>query len=198
MSATFLHRAGLLAATVLVLLAGSAFADEPTHDEMMKIYLKAAAPGPEHAWIAKHAGKWNCTMRSWMDPAGEPMVSQGVEESKMILDGRFLSTEFNGENMGMPFTGRGLMGYDNVKKKYVGTWLDNMGTGIMSYEGDYDSAKKELVCKGEFADAATGQAMACTMVTRFLSDDRHVFEMWGPSPAGDNVKWMEIEYNRAR
>ena len=36
----------------------------------------------------------------------------------------------------MTFKGTGIEGYDNGKKKFVGTWMDNMGTGIMMSEGD--------------------------------------------------------------
>jgi hypothetical protein len=99
--------------------------------------------------------------------------------------------------MGMPFEGRGVIGYDNVTKKYVGTWYDNMSTGIMRYEGEYDPAKKELVCHGDYVDAVTGETQQSTLISRFVSDDHHVFEMWGPDPSGKKVKWMEIVYERA-
>ena len=39
---------------------------------MMKMYEKAAQPGPEHAMLAKRAGKWNCAVKAWHDPQGEP------------------------------------------------------------------------------------------------------------------------------
>ena len=37
--------------------------------------------------------------------------------------------------MGQPFSGVGIDGYDNLRKKYVTTWIDTMGTGIFSMEG---------------------------------------------------------------
>jgi hypothetical protein len=92
----------------------------------------------------------------------------------------------------------GTLGYDNVKKKYVGNWHDSMGTGIMSFEGDYDAQAKQMVCYGSYADAVTGKETRSRMVTRFVSDDQHVFEMWGPDASGKEVKWMEITYNRAK
>jgi hypothetical protein len=100
--------------------------------------------------------------------------------------------------MGKPFEGMGTLGYDNVKKKYVGTWFDSMSTGILSFEGDYNADSKEMVCRGSYADAMTGKDQPCRMVSRFVSDDQHVFEMWGPDPTGREVKWMEITYNRAK
>ena len=36
------------------------------------------------------------------------------------------------------------------KKKFVGTWLDNMGTGIMMFDGTYDEANKTFSFTGEY------------------------------------------------
>jgi hypothetical protein len=167
-------------------------------EQMQKEWEAAGKPGPEHAMLAKGVGRWNCTVKSWMDPSAEPEVSQGTEESQMIFGGRYLQSRFNGSMHGAPFEGMGTLGYDNVKKKYVGTWFDSMGTGIMRFEGDYNAQAKEMVCIGSFADAMTGKDSPCRMVTRFVSDDQHVFEMWGPDPTGRELKWMEITYTRAK
>jgi hypothetical protein len=163
--------------------------------EMMQVYEAAARPGPAHELIARTAGKWQVVMKSWMDPASPPMVSEGVEEGEMILGGRYLKSTFKGETFGGVFEGLGLLGYDNLKRKYVGIWIDSMSTGMMTYEGDYDPATRELVCQGDFVDAASGEMRTARLVTRFL-DDHHVFEMWGPDPSGEQVKWMEMTYTR--
>ena len=36
----------------------------------------------------------------------------------------------DGKMKDMQFKGMGVEGYDNVKKKFVASWIDNMGTGI--------------------------------------------------------------------
>ncbi len=193
----------LAVALMCAALVGSALAqgDKPAEmspDEMMKMYEAAAKPGPEHAMLAKSAGRWNCTVKSWTDPKGAPEVSEGTEESEMVFGGRYLRSHFKGSMMGRPYEGMGTFAFDNVKKKYVGNWMDSMSTGIMNFEGDYNAQSKELVCRGSYADAMTGKDTACRMVSRFLGDDQHVFEMWGPDPTGTEVKWMEITYNRAK
>ena len=40
-------------------------------------------------------------------------------------------------------------GYDNVKKKFVASWIDNMGTGIQFSEGTYDPATKTFTYTSE-------------------------------------------------
>ena len=184
-------------ALVVPALAQGEDTNEMSPEEMMKVYETAAKPGPEHAMLANGAGRWNCTVKSWTDPKGEPDVSEGTEEAEMIFDGRYLRAMFKGSMMGKPFEGMSTLGFDNVRKKFVGTWLDTMGTGIMAYEGDYNPQSKEMIFHGKYADAMTGQEQTCRMVSRFVSDDQHVFEMWGPDPTGGEAKWMEITYNRA-
>jgi hypothetical protein len=197
-------RALAVATLFCVALAASAAAKDEapasmSQEEMMKAYEAAAAPGQAHAMLAKSAGRWNATVKSWHDPAGEPMVSTGTEDAEMIFGGRYLKSHFKGSMMGQAYEGMGTMGYDNGKKKYVGTWFDSMGTGIMSYEGDYDAQKKELVCLGSYVDPVMGMESKVRLVTRFVSDDEHVFEFWGPDPAsGKQLKWMEIAYKRAK
>ena len=36
-----------------------------------------------------------------------------------------------------------------MKKKFVGSWVDNMGTGIMFSEGTYDPATKTFTYTSE-------------------------------------------------
>lgn len=193
-----------LAALLCFALAGGAIAkdEHPTsmsQDDMMKAYAEAAAPGAPHALLAKGAGNWNVTVKSWHDPSGQPEISTGTEACEMLFGGRYLKSHFRGDMMGQPYEGLGTMGYDNGKQKYVGTWFDSMGTGIMSYEGDYDAKTKELVCRGSYVDPLMKTESKVRLVTRFVSDDQHTFEFWGPNPAtGQEVKWMEMTYTRAK
>ena len=166
--------------------------------DMMKAYTAAATPGAEHAMLAKSAGKWKVAMQTWIDPSASPMTSEGTEVSEMVLGGRFVQSSFNGSGPVGPFTGLRLFGYDNVKKKYCGTWSDTMGTGIMYYEGDYNPQTKEIVCHGDFVDAATGMTTTAKLVSRTISDDEHEFEFWSPGPDGKDVKRMQMHYTREK
>ena len=51
------------------------------------------------------------------------------------LGGRYVIGKFAGTMMGQPFEGMSTMGYDNAKKMFTSTWVDNMGTGIVHYDG---------------------------------------------------------------
>ena len=110
---------------------------KPTEAEMqamMETYKKLATPGEPHKLLASMAGSWTTQTKSWMEPNKPPMESAGTADMKMLLDGRFLQQEFTGDMMGQPYSGIGIDGYDNLRKSYVSTWIDTMGTGIFSWK----------------------------------------------------------------
>jgi hypothetical protein len=117
----------------------------PSPDEMQKMMAameKAGAPGPEHKQLAETAGNWSTVSRFWMEPGKPPMETQGAEEVKPVLGGRFIESHYTGNMMGKPFEGMGLEGYDNLKKKYVMTWADSTGTMIIYAEGTGDAKQR--------------------------------------------------------
>lgn len=164
-------------------------------DPVMEAYMKAAQTGPFHANLKPLAGSWNCEVKMFMAP-GEPTVTKGTSERKWILDGRFLQETHNGTFMDKPFTGMGISGYDNITKKYVHSWIDSMGTGIMLSTGTADSSGKTFTYTSENPNPLTGQMEKMRMVTKILGDDKHTFEMYGPGPDGKEMKHMEIAYTK--
>jgi hypothetical protein len=115
---------------------------------------------------------------------------------RWILDGRFLQEDFNGEFMGKQFQGIGVTGYDNMKKKYVGSWIDSMSTGVFSSEGTADTDGKEFTFQGKMDDPMTGQKnKPFKWVVRILDADKHTFEMHDLT-LGEKSKTMEMTYTR--
>ena len=116
----------------------------------------------------------------------------------MFMGCRFLEVLFVGTFMGQLFTGLGYTGYDNVTKKYVGTWMDSMGTGVMNYTGTMGADGKSYVYTASMPDPTTGK-MTTTKEKMTVTDaDHHTFEMWGAGPDGKSFKMMEIAYTRKK
>jgi hypothetical protein len=114
----------------------------------------------------------------------------------MILGGRFLQEEFQGEMMGKKFNGMGLTGYDKFNNKYVSFWIDDMGTGMFTTEGTADENGKVLTFTGKMDDPMTGEkGKSMKLITRIVSPDKHIFEMHDLS-LGEKSKTMEITYTR--
>src|SRR3954470_10057382 len=98
-------------------------AGAPNEKEMMEKYMKAAAPGPEHAEMTKMAGKWTMDVSMWMAPGTPAQKSKGTSTYTSVMGGRYLQQEAKGDMNGQPFEGMGLDGYDNVTKTYVSSWV---------------------------------------------------------------------------
>jgi hypothetical protein len=150
-------------------------------------------PGPEHEMLKKDVGTWDATVEMFMAPGAPPSVSKGTETVTM-LGGFWQVTEFKSEMMGQPFEGRGAMGYDPAKKKYVGTWVDTMTPAYYTVEGTYDAATKTMTAVMEGPDPS-GAVTKTRETTEWKDADTRVFTMYAPD--GKTVG-MRISYKRRK
>ena len=185
--------AGLMATTQAMSQEGKQ-PSGPDMDQMMKMYEKLGAPGPEHAHFAEAVGTWKTETKMWMGP-GEPSVSTGTSKMEVIFGGRFMKEDFRCTMMDKPFQGLALAGYDNIKKKHVTVWLDNSSTGIMLMEGTYDEATKTWTSYGDYEDPFTGPTKMKN-VCREIDKDTYIVEMYKIGTGGQEQKEMEITYTR--
>ena len=182
----------------------------PSAEDMQKMMtqmMELAKPGENHKLLADLAGTWTYNIKMWMnpDPNAKPEESKGTAVRKPMMDGRFFVVDVTGK-MEMPqpdgkkkemtFKGMGIDGYDNVKKKFVGSWVDNMGTGIMFSEGDYDPATKTFTYTSEI-EGVPGMKQKVREVIKIVDKNHHIFE-WYEDRGGQEAKTMEISYTRKR
>lgn len=170
-------------------------AGKSKHENEMETYQKLAIPGAPHKLLASMAGKWKATTKSWMEPGKPPVESAGNCGQKMVLGGRYLYQEFTGNMMGTPFTGIGITGYDNHKKRYVSTWMDSMSTGIFFFVGRSEQQEGTITLECRTDDPVRGP-MKWRSVTKILDNDTHLFEMFSTDKSDKEQKVMEITYNR--
>ncbi len=165
----------------------------------MKAWMDYAVPGEPHKSLAKANGNWNAEVTHWMAKDAPPTTGPASSSNKMIMEGRYQQSDFRGNMMGMPFQGMSITGYDNYKKVYVSTWIDNMGSGIMKMEGPWDEASKSMTLKGSMLDPATGKECKMREVFKLVDDNTQVMEMYGPDPkTGVEYKTMEIKFTRKK
>jgi hypothetical protein len=178
-------------------------AGQPSEAETMAMMTELAKPGENHKLLADGVGKWTYTMKWWMDPSAAPTESSGTSVAKEVMGGRYVISEHTGK-VPMPgadgklvesdFKGMSVEGYDNVKKKFVSSWIDNMGTGIMLSEGDYDAASKSLTYRTE-CEMMPGVKTKIREVIKITDKDHRTFEFY-EDRGGTEVKTMEIKYAR--
>lgn len=184
----------LFLSTICLMMCFVAFSQT---EEEMKAWEAYMTPSETHKWLATLDGEWDADITMWMDPSQPPIKSKGTTTNKMIMDGRYQHSEHIGEFNGMPFQGQNLVAYDNAKKKFISTWIDTMGTGVMILEGTYDDKTKTMKLSGTMVDPVSGSDLNVKEVVTYTSEDSHKFEMF--IVMGDTeMKSMEIIYNRRK
>lgn len=162
---------------------------------VMELYSKLAAPGEEHKQLASLAGSWTTKTREWMEPGKPPVESTGSAEMKTLLDGRFLQQDLSGQMMGQPFTGIEIVGYDNLQKRYVTTWMSNTSTMIFIMEGTASADGKTITLKGQHPEPGGGY-MKHRAIWKIVDNNTLNFDMYGAHHRGKEWKIMEISYTR--
>jgi len=196
MVGTVLTATAMLLATLALAQEGDEHA-QMTPEQMaeMEVYMKAGTPGAPHEALASTTGSYDLKIKSWHEPGGPAMEETGTATRTMGLDGRVLMEEVTASMMGMPFTGHGMMGYDNVSGKYWSTWTDSMSTGVMVSEGTCD-AEKACSFTGSWNDPIKKGPVTMRMTTRWTSPTTQIFEMYGPGKDGKEMKMMEMTYTK--
>lgn len=158
-------------------------------------------PTAQHKVFASDVGTWDGTIKAYFaGPDAEPTVSKGTETNSMLTGGFWLVSSFKGEFGGQPFEGRGQFGYDPLKKKYVGTWVDSMSPTLSVLEGSYDPTTRTMTYEGDGTDPVSKSKYKQKMVTVTRDDDHRVFTLFMTSDAtgGKEAKFMEITYTRRK
>lgn len=178
---------------------------QPDEAEMMKQMVELSKLNENHKILTDLDGTWSYTITMWMAPNAPPTKSSGTAIRKSVMGGRYVQMDATGQ-MKMPgpdgklkdftFIGHGMEGYDNVKKKFVGTWMDNMGTGIMMSEGDYDPSAKTFTYTSEM-EPVPGMKTKVREVVK-LADKNHMNFEWYEDRGGQEIKTMEINYTRKK
>lgn len=165
----------------------------------MKAWMEYATPGDVHKMMATWDGNWEGETTAWMADGAPPATSKANVVTRMIMGGRYQVTEFSGDMMGMPFNGMGTLAYDNYKKTFTNTWIDDMGTGIMVMEGPWDAASKSMTLTGKYTNPANGADCDMKEVFTIIDNDNQKMEMWGPDQTtGKQYKTMEIKFTRKK
>lgn len=178
---------------------------QPDQAEMMKQMMEMMKLNDNHKLLADTAGTWSYTVKMWMnpDPNAKPQESKGTAVRKMTMDGHYLTGDYigkmmmpgaNGKMQNFTFHGMGIEGYDNAKKKFVASWIDNMGTGIENSEGTYDPATKAWTYTSEM-EPAPGMKTQIREVVKVV-DKNHMNLEWYETRGGQEKKTMEINYSR--
>ncbi|MBK7121929.1 MAG: DUF1579 domain-containing protein [Chitinophagaceae bacterium] len=170
----------------------------PDSAAMVKAWEDFKTPGDMHKWMAKTNGSWEGEVTQWMDPNAPPAKSKATITQSSALGGRYVISKYSGSMMGMPMEGISTLGYDNAKKLFVNTWVDNLGTGIVQMSGTYDEATKTLNLKGFQTDPMTGKESDIREELTTIDNDSYTMIMYGAGMDGKEMKFMEGLFKRKK
>jgi hypothetical protein len=156
-----------------------------------------AQPQAEHQWLQKLVGEWTSEMEAAMGPDKPPEKFVGTESVRSI-GGLWTMGEGRGE---MPGGGMAVtimtLGYDPVRKRFVGTFIGSMMTHMWVYDGTLDAASKVLTLDTEGPHFGTEGKMARYKdVIEFVSDDHRTLTSQMQGDDGTWTKFMTAHYRR--
>lgn len=170
----------------------------PSQAAMDSLWKEFKTPGDMHKWMEKTNGNWEAEISVWMDPAAPPEKTKGTMVQSSILGGRYVVGKYSGVIFKQPTEGQTTMGYDNGKKMFVSTWIDNQGTGIVYMSGNYDEKTKTLNLSGYQTDFITGKDTNIREELTIIDDDSYTMTMFGPGWDGKEMKMMQGTYKRKK
>ncbi len=164
----------------------------------------SAIPSPvteHHDVLKRDVGVWDAEVKIWSQgPQADPLTSPGVETNRIMEGGLWLISDFKGTVAGQSFEGHGQFGFDPIKQKYVGTWVDSMSPFLSTMQGTYDPSSQTMTMMSEGRDPQTRKTVKSKSEARYVDDDHRTFTMSMANPAipGQFVKVMQIDYTRRR
>jgi len=156
-------------------------------------------PQREHHWLQRFVGEWTYESDCSMGP-GQPSAKFKGSEKARSVGGLWVICDGQGE---MPGGGMATMmmtlGYDPVKKRFVGTWIGSMMANLWVYDGSLDAAERVLTLNAEGPTfAADGKTAKYQDIIEFISNDHRVLTSRTPDENGNWVEFMKAHYHRTK
>ena len=182
---------------LLVFISPGAYAQDKNQEmtKEEKRWMQYMTPGEIHKMVASWDGEWSEEILMWRDPELPPTKYKADCTNKMLFDGRYQVSDHTGEFDGMPFEGRSTLAYDNGLGKFLSTWIDNMGTGIMYMEGEWDADTRTITFYGKVFDPMEGKMIDAKETFQVIDDNTQLMKMFKVEDDED-VKTMEIVFRR--
>lgn len=119
-----------------ILMTPAATVAQQTHNQ----YEPGNGPGAGQKLLAQFTGNWS-VVNTFYPAKGEPRVSKGTCKQYMIMDGKFLESDFTFFSAdGKKSTGRGISGFDSKTNRFTTVWFDSRRTemSIRQSDGTFD------------------------------------------------------------
>jgi hypothetical protein len=187
-----------LATLIYTTVNFATYAQAPKQPDTMTQLLDYSRPGNAHAQLEKLAG-------TWLFQDAKLAFVKGTLVRKVIYNGRFYSVEMTGGKLPLPvadgkmkedfYQSMQIEGFDNPKKKYITTSINNhIGSDIQMQTGTFDAAKQAFTYDWE-DELIPGQAQKNRRILTII-DANHYKEEFYEMHGNDFVKVRELDYTK--
>lgn len=184
----------ILLAVFITAISTSTFAQS---ENDMKAWQDYMTPGAVHKMLATYDGEWAEEMTMWMAPGAAPQTYTTTSTTEMIMGGRYQVSKSKGDMMGMPFEGMSTLAYDNLKKIFISTWIDNFGTGLLTMTGTWNEKTKTITLTGKMVDPMSGKDQDVKQTIQLIDNDHQLMEMFTVGKDGE-FKTMSLKATRKK
>ena len=154
---------------------------------------EVSALGPMAERLNNLVGTWRVEARLQFDPAARPLTIEAVAENRLV-GGRWLVSELRSVHEG-GFHGVEVNGYDPVKGRYSGYWIDSTRSLLVPVEGSYD-ARSGVFRTTSIERDPGGRSVTIVSETRRNGPDEEVTTFTAPDSAGKPFVRMRLAYRR--
>jgi len=190
-------RRALFAPVLVLAVAASTSASAQQDTAILETLRELATPGEHHEHLAPLVGSWITAGTYWLS-SGETAEASGTIETEWVLGGLFLQSRMRSELLGEPYEGLAIDGYDYVTEQYMGSYVDNLGSFVLSFTGTCDQDGRVRTMRAEFIDPVWGTKMVNRSVTTIIDDDTYRYESWLVHEDGREFKQLEFTATRVR
>lgn len=176
---------------LIMLIAGPLLAQTS-----QQTYEPRNPPGEGQKLLAQMAGKWN-VVKTFFPAKGEPIRTMGIAEQKMIMEGRFLQSDFTfTDKDGHKTSGTGISGFDPKTNTFTTVWYDSSQTtmSIRQSDGTFDG-KNVVLWATNLSPDRPGRR---TVARAHLEDNGHLLVHRHFLVQEDGTERMVIELRMTR
>ena len=181
----------------ILAMTASVMADD-SRRALVQELKKAGRPGTGHQILARLEGKWKVRGLIRISPQGNPEMISGNAKLDWIHGRRFLIQEFDCPQLDFPYSGTGILGYDNLLHEFTGAWCDNSNTGLATWKGSYNQDQNQLVFKMEQTDLQTAKRRTATATYTFNSDSTIDYTVTTTDSKGVEFSPVEFQYRKQK
>jgi hypothetical protein len=151
---------------------------------------------PQHAVLARLAGRWKVTADFDFGGYGPNFHARGEQVSRLIFDGRYLETSMHIHFAGMKYESLSFTGFDNVTAKFQTVLFDRNTNGMAILEGGWEEATESIREFGEISNPMFRTRHDLALHRKLIGDDKVKVRLSVPDNEGKFFDYLAADLRR--